>query len=358
MVILDELDKVGGRTSQFGSPAAALLEVLDPAQNTRFADHFVGLPVDLSEVLWIGTANYVDAMSPPLRDRMDVIEVAGHTDDEKVAIVKCHLETVTARSGLATASLSTGVPGSKPRELTAAAGDSLPPSSRITEVTGRRELPGASAESAGQASDTGGPSRLWRMTDAAIRAVIRGYTCESGVRSLLRLVGGLCEEVACRRVATGDIGPVLIVADEGECSDAPRRLVVDEVLGPPQHETLPDDVRDVIAREMSRVTAMPRAELSQFRGHLSSCVSAPLSMVEAVASRVALSLMGSADRSVGSGMGSVLCGGAQGSGRPTRRGELVATRRAAATARCGSGRDRRVGAGLLRRTRGVAFRVG
>ena len=260
VVILDELDKVGGRNSQFGSPAAALLEVLDPAQNTRFVDHFVGLPVDLSEVLWIGTANYVDAMSPPLRDRMDVIEVAGYTDDEKVAIVKCHLETVTAHSGLTAASLSAGVPASKPRELTAPAGDSPPSSSNQSEVTSRRELPAASAASAGEAPATGGPPRPVEMTDEAIRAVIRGYTCESGVRNLLRLVGGLCEEVACRRVVTGDTGPVLIVADEGECSDARRRLVVDEVLGPPQHETLPDDVRDVIAREMSRVTAVPRAD--------------------------------------------------------------------------------------------------
>ena len=260
VVILDELDKVSGRTSNVGNPAAALLEVLDPAQNTRFADHFVGLPVDLSEVLWIGTANYIDAMSPPLRDRMDVIEVAGYTDDEKVAIVKCHLETVTAHSGLTTAGLSTGVPGSKPRELTAAAGDSPPSSSNQPEVTAPRALPAAPAEPAGKVPGTRELSRPVEMTDAAIRAVIRGYTCESGVRSLLRLVGGLCEEVACRRVATGDAGPVLIVADEGECSDAPRRLVVDEVLGPPQHETLPDDVRDVIAREMSRVTAMPRAD--------------------------------------------------------------------------------------------------
>ena len=101
-----------------------------------------------------------------------------------------------------------------------------------------------------------------RITDAAVRAVVRGYTCESGVRHLLRLVGAVCEEVACRRVTTGDTSPVLIVAHEREGSDAPaaRRLTVDQVLGPAQHETVPDAVRDVVAREQERLMALPRAD--------------------------------------------------------------------------------------------------
>ena len=248
VLILDEIDKVSRRTSTVGNPSAALLELLDPAQNTAFVDRYAGVPVDLSEVMWIGTANNLEAMPPPLRDRMDVIEVPGYTDEEKVAIVRRHLDRIVEDSGLAVERLWTGGPGVTPRERTDAGRD---------DATAQSTLLVEAADSAAPAS-----SLPVEITDAAVRAVIRGHTCEAGVRHLLRLVGSVCEEVACRRVTTGDASPVLIVAHDGERPDAPAssRLRVDEVLGPARHETVPDAVRDVVAREQERVMALPRAD--------------------------------------------------------------------------------------------------
>ena len=258
LVILDEIDKVGRRTSNAGNPSAALLEVLDPAQNTAFVDRYVGLPVDLSEVLWIGTANDLEAMPAPLRDRMDVIEVPGYTDEEKIAIVKRHLERIIEGSGLAVERLWTGGPGLTPRGQTDAgpAGVAAPPA-RVVETVDRE-----AASQEGPDPEVPGPSLPVEMSDAAIRTVIRGHTCEAGVRHLLRLVGAVCEEVACRRVAAGDTAPVLIVAHEGERAGGPatRRLTVEQVLGPSQHEALPEQVRDVVAREQERVMGLPRAD--------------------------------------------------------------------------------------------------
>ena len=248
MVILDEIDRVSRRTSTVGNPSAALLELLDPAQNTAFVDRYAGVPVDLSEVMWIGTANDLEAMPAPLRDRMDVIEVPGYTDEEKLAIVRRHLDRIIEDSGLAVERLWTGGSGVTPRERRDAGHDG---------ATARPTLLVKATDSVAPA-----PSLPVEITDAAIRAVIRGYTCESGVRQLLRLVGAVCEEVACRRVTTGDASPVLIVAHDGERPDAPAssRLRVDEVLGPARHETVPDAVRDVVAREQERVMALPRAD--------------------------------------------------------------------------------------------------
>ena len=88
VMILDEVDKVGGATTNFGDPSAALLEVLDPAQNTHFRDAYVEAPFDLSEVLFIATANDVAKIPAPLRDRLEIIEAPGYTDEEKVDIVR------------------------------------------------------------------------------------------------------------------------------------------------------------------------------------------------------------------------------------------------------------------------------
>lgn len=147
--MLDEVDKLGQDFR--GDPSSALLEVLDPEQNDTFSDNYLDAPFDLSKVMFITTANLLDPIPPALRDRMEVLELPGYTEPEKMSIARKYLV---------------------PRQL---------------EENGL----------AGYKVD---------IEDSAIHGIIQGYTRESGVRNLERQIAGLCRKVA-RRVAEGEKGP-------------------------------------------------------------------------------------------------------------------------------------------------------
>jgi ATP-dependent Lon protease len=153
--ILDEVDKLG---SDFrGDPSSALLEVLDPEQNNTFRDHYLDVPFDLSEVLFITTANILDPVPAPLKDRMEVLEIAGYTEEEKLNIAIDHLVDKQVKNH-----------GLTPEYI--------------------------------------------RFTPDALRQVIRGYTREAGVRNLEREIASLCRKVARRR-AEGNETPIEITPD-------------------------------------------------------------------------------------------------------------------------------------------------
>jgi ATP-dependent Lon protease len=156
VVLLDEVDKVG--SDWRGDPSAALLEVLDPAQNHTFRDHYVEVDLDLSDVLFIATANVLDTVPGPLLDRLEIIRVDGYTEDEKVAIARDHLLARQIRSNGLEAS----------------------------EVV---------------------------VTDDALRQIVAGYTREAGVRELERQLGKALRKVAVR-VAGGAPVPVTVDASD------------------------------------------------------------------------------------------------------------------------------------------------
>jgi ATP-dependent Lon protease len=175
--LLDEVDKLG--ISYQGDPAAGLLEVLDPAQNDTFTDHYLGVPFDLSEVLFIATANFIQNIPAPLLDRLETVDFAGYTEREKLEIAKRYLVTrQLAANGLT------------PEQLT--------------------------------------------LTDRALTEIITSYTREAGVRQLEREIGKLGRKVA-RQIASGEAKRVTV--DEGAIDDLIGRPRVH-----PEHKAGEDQV--------------------------------------------------------------------------------------------------------------------
>src|SRR3989475_1587299 len=157
VILLDELDKVG---SDFrGDPASALLEVLDPQQNNSFTDHYLDVPFDLSQVLFITTANWLDPIHPALRDRLVVITLPSYTADEKLQIARRHLV---------------------PRQL----------------------------------EEHGLHRKQVRFPEPTLRRLITDYTHEAGVRQLEREIGSLARKAARRIISANEVNGALVITDK------------------------------------------------------------------------------------------------------------------------------------------------
>lgn len=176
--LLDEVDKLG--VSYQGDPSSALLEVLDPAQNHTFVDHYLGVPFDLSEVLFVATANWQERVPQPLMDRMELVEFGGYTEQEKLEIAKRYLlPRQRKESGLAEGELE--------------------------------------------------------VTDSVIQRIISEYTREAGVRQLERELGGLARKAA-RKAASGAAEPITVTEDDiekllGRPKIHPERAAVEDKVG-------------------------------------------------------------------------------------------------------------------------------
>ena len=171
LMLLDEIDKMS--SDYKGDPSSAMLEVLDSEQNSKFIDHYVDMPVDLSEVLFIATANDVHTIPRPLLDRMELIEVSSYTENEKMHIAKEHLlEKQKEKNGLST--------------------------------------------------------EQFTITDEAMHQVISGYTREAGVRNLERKLGEICRKAA-REIYEGNCTAVHVEKDQLENYLGKERFHVDRI---------------------------------------------------------------------------------------------------------------------------------
>lgn len=176
--LLDEVDKIG--SDHRGDPSAALLEVLDPEQNSSFRDHYLGAEFDLSKVLFIATANVMGPIHPAFRDRLEILRLTGYTEEEKLAIARLHL---------------------LPR----------------------------------QGTDNGISEHPFKISDNALRRIVSSYTHESGLRSLERQLGKICRKVA-RRHAEGNTEPLRITASNlqawlGSPPTLPDRVLSEDRVG-------------------------------------------------------------------------------------------------------------------------------
>src|SRR5256884_256558 len=156
VIMLDEVDKVGADWR--GDPSSALLEVLDPEQNFNFRDNYLDVAFDLSKVMFIATANALEPIPPALRDRMEILELSGYTEDQKMHIARNYLLPKQLEAN-----------GLKPEEL--------------------------------------------KVDDEALRRIARDYTREAGVRNLEREIGSLCRKVA-KQIAEGKAAPIHVTADQ------------------------------------------------------------------------------------------------------------------------------------------------
>jgi ATP-dependent Lon protease len=166
LFILDEVDKLG--TDFRGDPASALLEVLDPEQNNAFVDHYLDVPFDLSKVLFLTTANVLDPIPPALRDRMEVLELPGYTEEEKLQIAERHLV---------------------PKQI----------------------------------SENGLGDLKIEFTKETVSEIIRSYTREAGLRNLEREIGRVCRKIA-RSITEGETAPELVTPDMLHRFLGPRRF--------------------------------------------------------------------------------------------------------------------------------------
>src|SRR5207249_3968563 len=167
VLMLDEIDKVGADFR--GDPASALLEVLDPRQNHAFVDHYLDVPFDLSQVMFICTANQVDTVPPALRDRMEVIEIPGYTDREKLEIARRYLV--------------------------------------------KRQL-----------KEHGLKNGQCKFENAALQRIINDHTREAGVRELERQIAAVCRSVAAR-IAKGELSEFTVTPDEVEKILGPAKYI-------------------------------------------------------------------------------------------------------------------------------------